>query len=142
MAPLFFKPASISNDVSDISSNTTTTSPDQNESLSKSGSSSKSWNQPLLDDILKKAVKIKNAEIRWDMKVGLNDLFPNMFDDNETASGFSTSKTTCSYLINHGLAPRFRDVLVSEIKSSPYFSVSFDAPLNTALQKQQMDACK
>ena len=62
-----------------------------------------------------------------------------MFKDSKIAQDFKMSKTKCSYLINFGLAPRFRDVLFNNIKESPYFSVAFDEALNKCLQKQQMD---
>ena len=41
--------------------------------------------------------------------LGLNDLFKSMFKDSPTAGHFPMSKTKCSYLINYGLTPYFKD---------------------------------
>ena len=44
-----------------------------------------------------------------------------------------------SYLLNFGIAPYFKNLLLDEIKASPYYVLSFDESLNTVLQKEQMD---
>ena len=44
-----------------------------------------------------------------------------------------------SYLHNFGIAPYFKNLLLDEIKASPYYVLSFDESLNTVLQKEQMD---
>ena len=62
-----------------------------------------------------------------------------MFSDSEIAKSFKLSKTKCSYFINLGLAPYFKDLLVKEIKAANIFVVSFDESLNKFLQEEQMD---
>ena len=91
-----------------------------------------------------------HSEILWALKVvmshlslrsctGLNELFKVMFKDSEIAKGFALSRTKCTYLINFGLAPYFRQELLDSIKTSPYFVASFDESLNRVLQDEQMD---
>ena len=90
------------------------------------------------------------AEILWVLKVvtshfflrsclELNELFRTIFSDSEIAKSFQLSKTKCSYYINYGLAPYFKEELVKCIKVSPYFVLSFDESLNHVIQEEQMD---
>ena len=69
------------------------------------------------------------ADILWEFKVvknnfslrsclGLNDLFKSMFPDSEIAKRFKLSKIKCVHLINNGLAPYFKDVLLKSINAS------------------------
>ena len=62
-----------------------------------------------------------------------------MFIDSEIAKSFQLSKTKCGYLINYGLAPYFKDVLLKSINSSEFFVLSYDESLNKVLQEDQMD---
>ena len=62
-----------------------------------------------------------------------------MFKDSESAKGFALSRTKCTYLINFGVAPYFRQELINSIKTSPHFAVSFDKSLNRVLQDDQID---
>lgn len=62
-----------------------------------------------------------------------------MFPDSDIAKSFKLSKTKCGYVINYGLAPYFRDLLVKMISSSPFYVVSFDESMNKILQNEQMD---
>ena len=41
--------------------------------------------------------------------------------------------------MNFGLAPYFKDQLVTTIKSSDFFAVSYDESMNRVLQEEQMD---
>ena len=43
------------------------------------------------------------------------------------------------YYINYGLAPNFKEELVKAVKTSPYFSLSFDETLNGEIQEEQLD---
>ena len=90
------------------------------------------------------------AEVFWSLKVvsshfslrlclRLNGLFKAMFIDSEIAKSFQLSKTKCGYLINYGLAPYFKDVLLKSINSSEFFVLSYDESLNKVLQEDQMD---
>ena len=43
--------------------------------------------------------------------------FWSMFTDSEIVKTFQLSKTKCGSIINFGLAPYFKDLLLKEIKS-------------------------
>ena len=62
-----------------------------------------------------------------------------MFTDSKIVKSFQLSKTKCGYIINFGLAPYFKDLLLKEIKASDCFGVSFDESMNKVLQEEQMD---
>ena len=106
-----------------------------------------------LKDTLESFIVSRNtlhSEIPWSLKVvmshfllrsctDLSELFEVMFKDNEIAKGFAPSRTKCTYLINFGVAPYFREELISSIKTSPHFVASFDEYLNRVLQDDQVD---
>ena len=58
--------------------------------------------------------------------LALNKLFRSMFTDSEIVKPFQLSKTKCGYIMNFGLAPFFKDLLLKEIKASDCFGVLFD----------------
>ena len=62
-----------------------------------------------------------------------------MFPDGTIASNFTLSKTKCAYTINFGLADYFKEQLLSEVKASPLYVLSFDESLNPVSQSCQMD---
>ena len=79
------------------------------------------------------------AEVLWTLKVtsshfflrlclGLNELFWIMFPYCESIKSFQLSKTKCGYIMNFGLAPYFKYLLLREMqsKASDCFRVSFD----------------
>ena len=117
--------------------------------LSTTVQSGTSSSQPTITQYVQ-PMCIVMAEIRWAMKVVLshhsfrscldiNDLFSSMFPDSCIAKKFAMSKTKCAYCINYGLAPFYKEKLLSEIKKSPYYTIMFDESLNKILQKDQMD---
>ena len=69
----------------------------------------------------------------------LNEMFRTMFSDSTIASRFALSKTKCGYLINFGLAPYYRDLLLSEVRASPIFVLLYDESMNVILKNEQMD---
>ena len=62
-----------------------------------------------------------------------------MFPDSQVAKPFQLSKTKCAYYVVFGLAPYFKELLVKDIKLSPFYLLSFDESLNNKLQEEQMD---
>ena len=117
-------------------------------STSQSNSAAQSG-QTTIEDFQIPALVVK-AEIVWALKVvmshfslrsclELNDLFKCMFPDSQIASKISLSKTKCSYIINFGLAPYFSEVLLSQIKASSFFVISYGESLNKILRNEQMD---
>ena len=105
--------------------------------------------QPTIESVVKKA-NATEAEILWVQRTVLthsslrscgdiSKLFVHMFHDSEIATVFSMGKTKCSYFINFGIAPYFKDILVTLIKTAPYFVVSYDGSMNKIFQEEQMD---
>nr|CAD7426049.1 unnamed protein product [Timema monikensis] len=66
-------------------------------------------------------------------------LFKRMFRDSSTATDMRLGKDKISYSIVYGLAPYFKNKLVSAVKKCEFFVVGFDETLNKFAQKQQMD---
>ena len=60
-----------------------------------------------------------------------------MFTDSEIASKFTLGKTKCSYFINFGIAPFFKESIKKQIKL--FYSLSFDESMNAVTQSCQMD---
>lgn len=52
---------------------------------------------------------------------------------------FNVSKTKCDYLMNYGILPHFRSILLILIQDSPFYSLSFNESLNRVMQSCQMD---
>ena len=143
----FFKKTSPSSN--GIASRSTSQSTVQSTSQSISQSTSTAEPKKMTDHLLLSANSL-NAEILWALKVvlshfsfrscaELSELFQVMFSDSEIASEFILGKTKCSYFINYGLAPYFKDTLLREINTSEFFSLSFDESLNKEIQSCQMD---
>ena len=94
--------------------------------------------------------KVLYAEMRWVLHVVMQklsfrscdyvgDLFKAMFPNCPEAEMFSLKKTKCAYMVNHGFAPYFLELLLKNITKSPLYSLSFDESLNRVLQNGQMD---
>lgn len=66
-------------------------------------------------------------------------LFPLMFPGCEVAEKLHLGKDKVGYTICHGIAPYFRQKLLSSFSGVPFLVVSFDESLNKVTQKQQMD---
>ena len=109
----------------------------------------KATSTPRLDSLMS-SVAVSQAEIYWAMKVhwshlsfrsclNLNELFWKMFPDSQVAKSFQLSKTNCAYYVVFGLVRYFKEILVKDIKFSPFYSLSFDESLNNKLQEEQMD---
>lgn len=95
---------------------------------------------------------VTSAEAIWALevvtgKMSLNSCdetsaaFKRMFPDSKIAQSFCMGKTKASYLINHGLAPYFQEMLQKEIRQCADYVVSFDESLNKVVQRGQMDLC-
>ncbi|XP_049275212.1 uncharacterized protein LOC125759844 [Rhipicephalus sanguineus] len=66
-------------------------------------------------------------------------LFPLMFPTSEVAAKVQLGKDKVGSTICHGIAPYFRNMLLSSLVNVPYLVVCFDEALNKVTQKQQMD---
>ena len=69
----------------------------------------------------------------------LSEIFLRTFFDSEIAANFSLGETKSRYSILYGITGEFKRVLPYDVKSLPFFTVSFDESLNTDLQMCQMD---
>ena len=78
-----------------------------------------------------------NAEIYWTFNVVANNyslnscddsrsLFTMMFPDSDIAQKYQMGKAKLAYVINFGLEPYFRNMLIYDVNTSPFFSISFD----------------
>ena len=97
---------------------------------------------------LKEAVT--DAEIFWIIEVvlkkyslnscdGKKELFQAMFKDSKIAKKVTCSSTKCSYVINFGIAPYFRNLLENALNLAPFYVACFDESHNDVLKKGQMD---
>ena len=62
-----------------------------------------------------------------------------MFPDSKIVQNFKLGKDKFAYVVNHGLAPYFKNLLLAEIKKSNIHVFSFDESLNDATQTYEMD---
>ena len=62
-----------------------------------------------------------------------------MFPDSQVTKLFQLSKTKCVYYVVFGIASYFKELLVKDIKSSPFYLLSFDEILNNKLQEEQVN---
>ena len=70
---------------------------------------------------------------------GVSELFEVMFSDSQIAKDFQMSHTKMTYLINFTIAPYFLEILMSELKSCNYYSISLDEGPNDIIQTCMMD---
>ena len=95
---------------------------------------------------------VPKAEVLWVLKnvschysyhssEKINRLFQAMFPDSSIASNFQCGETKTAYIAAYGLAPFFKNQLVSQINSlsMPQFVYMFDESLCKATQTKQMD---
>ena len=62
-----------------------------------------------------------------------------MFPDSNIAKTFTMGRTKSQYVVNHGLAPYFKDILLTALKISGMLVLIFDESLNDATQSCEMD---
>ena len=49
------------------------------------------------------------------------------------------SEDKMMYMVNFGIAPHFKSILVDEVKRSPYYVISFDESMKSIAQECQLD---
>ena len=90
------------------------------------------------------------AEIVWALKSvmsgysnnsssDMNVTFQKMFPDSNIAKQYQMGPDKLKYIVNWGLAPYFKDLLIEDISKAKYLSVGFDESLNKITQSCQMD---
>jgi hypothetical protein len=93
--------------------------------------------------------KVTRAEIIWtlncayhDYSFSSNEDFGNtlraMIPDSKIAENISLSSRKMSYLVSDGIGPYFQEDLVSDIRKSGFYTVSYDETTN-AKKKEQLD---
>ena len=90
------------------------------------------------------------AEIVWALKSvmsgysnnsssDMNVTFQIMFPDSNIAKQYQMGPDKLKYIVNWGLAPYFKDLLIEDISKAKYLSVGFDESLNKITQSCPMD---
>ena len=90
------------------------------------------------------------AEIIWALKSvysgysynsskDMSSLFHTMFPDSKIAKDMTIDADKIRYVINFGIAPIFKSMLVESIKLSECYVVCFDKSLNSETQNYEMD---
>ena len=70
---------------------------------------------------------------------GFGDVLKRMCQTDPVSSKFQMGRTKLQYLVNHGLFPHFKQMILNEILKSPFMAVLFDESLNDSIQKSEMD---
>ena len=97
-----------------------------------------------------KDISIIKAQVIWILKMidsgysnnssdNIMECFKAMCSDSLIAQKIDMHRTKTSYIINHGLAPHFKKLLLEDINKSDIFVWSFDESLNQKTQSGQMD---
>lgn len=105
--------------------------------------------QPTLESFITNSDTLK-AEIIWSLKSIINgfsvrsndelsDTLVAMFPDSKIAKSFNMARTKSMYIINHGLYPYFKSMLLSTVQKSDICVYSFDESLNDVTQTCEMD---
>ena len=100
------------------SSENLTVPPPPREPLRNQPSSSQISSHFSKEDVLSAevlwAIKTLMAHYSSNSSAGTDKLFAKMFPDSQIAKQFQCGKTKCSYLINFGLAPYFKEKLMKK----------------------------
>ena len=107
--------------------------------------------QSIITDIYSSSNSSIKAEIIWTLKwvIGgcsgrfnddINETFLAMFPDLKSAPNYFTlARTKSLYVINHGLAPFFKNQLEIVLRKSELYVHSFDESLNLVTQMSEID---
>ena len=90
------------------------------------------------------------AETRWALKQvlcgcddnsweGTVNLFVVMLPDSKIAASVELHRNKLKYILNHGLASYFKNILTEDLVSADFLSVCFDECLNKTTQNCEMD---
>ena len=61
-------------------------------------------------------------------------MFLSMSQTDPVLSKFQMGRTKLQYVINHGLFPHFKQMILDEILKSPFLSVLYNESLNESIQ--------
>ena len=134
----------------------TSTSVDSSQSSSTQSSSTQSSNekktivkQSTLDLVVRNSDTVK-AEIIWVLKCvasgysnnscrALQKIFSGMFTDSNIAKSITVGADKMRYVVNFGIAPVFKSILIDSVKEAAVFVALFDESLNEETQNFEMD---
>ena len=68
-----------------------------------------------------------------------HEAFGALFSDSEVIKQYTMSKGKVSYFVLYGIAPVFKEELITTVNKSPFYSIGFNESLNHMLQDKQMD---
>ncbi|XP_035998777.1 uncharacterized protein LOC118564524 [Fundulus heteroclitus] len=91
-----------------------------------------------------------NAEVLWCLNTamqhhsyasneGVSELFQAMFPDSEIAKSFACGKDKTGYILKFGLAPHFKNELISAVNNAGPFVLMFDESFNQSTKNKQLD---
>ena len=66
-----------------------------------------------------------------------NKRFQKMFADSKIAQQYCMKSDKLAYIVNFGLPPYFKDILLFKIKQSLFLAISFDESYCKAIQKNK-----
>ena len=69
----------------------------------------------------------------------VTELFKVMFPDRQIAKMFTLGADKTRYIINHGIAPYFYEILKVNVNLADFHVISFDENMNSITQTNQMD---
>ena len=69
----------------------------------------------------------------------ITELFKVMFPDSQIAKMFTLGADKTRYIINHGIAPYFYEILKANVNLADFYVISFDESMNSITQTNQMD---
>ena len=129
----------------------TSTSVDSSQSCSTQSSSTQSSNdketvakQSTLDLVVRNSETVK-AETIWALKYEANvcpdlqNIFSTMFTDSNIAKSITFGAGKMRYVVNYGVAPVFKSVLIDSVRKAEVFVALFDERLNEQTQNYEMD---
>ena len=64
-----------------------------------------------------------------------SDFFSSMFPDSQVVKTFAFGKTKCKYLVCHGIAPYFKEVLTKSLMELEHYVCLFDESYNNIVKK-------
>lgn len=90
------------------------------------------------------------AEILWTLKIcaahysykssdNTSRLFAAMFPDSAIATKFTCGERKSNYMMWHGLAPYFKELLLTTVREQDAFLLLFDESYNSITKNKQMD---
>ena len=85
------------------------------------------------------AIKTVTAGYSNNSSAQISSVFQNMFPDSKIARSFQLGPDKLRYMVNFGIAPYFKSLLVKRLNETDCYVISFDESLNDMTQSCEMD---